>query len=182
MSSTRLAAAAFAISLALSLACQKEPQAVVELPADRLENAPMGLAIGALPRPFDVVAGDAAEWSFTAPGPAAPGSLTLIVGPEEDGGINLVDAIKYRKSWFEEAEGGEYHGNRELGGPYGAIFTARGTYSIDGAKVEETWAYAIHPGRNSLLSVRYTYPTGESGTRVDQLVELLGEIEPLDAL
>lgn len=181
MLSNRLIFAALAALLFVSTACQKEPEAVVELPGDRLENAAMGLAIAAVPRPFEVVSGDGAEWTFTAPGPAAPGTLTLIAGPEETGGINLIDAVKYRKSWFEEAEGGKYHGNRELGGPYGAIFTARGTYSVDGEPVEETWAYAVHPGRNSLLSIRYTYPTGESGTRVEQLVEFLGEIEPLEA-
>jgi hypothetical protein len=180
MNITRSRTAALAALVLFSFACQQEPQAVVELPGDRLENPEMGLAIAAVPKPFEVVSGDANEWSFTAPGPKAPGELTVIAGPEESGGINLVDAIKYRKSWFEEAEGGKYHGNRELGGPYGAIFTARGTYSVDGQQVEETWAYAIHPGRNSLLSVRYTYPTGESGTRVDQLIEFLGEIEPLE--
>jgi hypothetical protein len=181
MMSTRLSSLVLAAVLVTSLACQKRPRATVELPGERLENPDMGLAIASVPSAFDVVSGDAQEWTFTAPGDNGDGTLTLMVGPEEGGGINLVDAIKYRKTAFEEAEGGVYHGNRELGGPYGAIFTARGSYTVDGTLVEETWAYAIHPGRNSLMSVRYTYPTGESGTRVEQLVEFLGEIEPLDA-
>ena len=73
--------------------------------------------------------------------------------------------------------GATYHGNRELGAPIGTAFTARGTYPTNGGTVEETWVYAIHPTANRLLTIQFTYPTGETGIRIEQLLELLGEIE-----
>ena len=167
-------------ALICSGGCQKRPAAPVDLAGERLENPELGLAIAAVPPPFEAVATEGSTWTFEAPGPAGPGTLVLSVGPEEDGAINLVDSVKERKAWFEAAERGSYFGNRELGGPFGAIYTARGSYGVPGKEVEETWAYAIHPGRYRLLSVRFTYPTDESETRVEQLVEFLGEIESVE--
>ncbi len=160
-------------------ACGQEPATTVEKPAERLENPEIGLAIAALPAPFEAVGAAGSTWTFEAPGETGRGTLVLSVGPEGSGSINLIDAVKERRAWFEGAEGGSYLGNRELGGPFGTIFTARGSYAGPDGPVEETWAYAIHPGEYRLLSVRYTYPTGESETRVGQLMEFLGEIEPI---
>lgn len=165
--------------LVASGACQRQPAATTELPGARIEHAELGLAIATLPAPFDAVAGDGSTWTFTAPGDNGAGTLVLSAGPVETGSINLIEAVKERRAWFESADGGQYFGNRELGGPFGTIYTARGGYQGPDGPVEETWAYAIHPGDYRLLSIRYTYPTGESGTRVEQLMEFLGEIEPL---
>jgi hypothetical protein len=103
--------------------------------------------------------------------------VVIAAGPEDDFGINLVEEVKARKSAFESAPGGEYFGNRELGTPIGTAFTARGAYQTGDSKVEETWVFAIHPQGNRLLTVTYTYPTGQSQERVQQLMELLAEIE-----
>lgn len=167
-------------ALMLFTACQNQPAATVELPGDRLENPELGLAIAALPAPFEAVAAQGSTWTFEAPGPAGPGTLVLSAGPVESGSINLIDVVKERRAWFEGREDASYFGNRELGGPFGTIFTARGSYGGPDNPVEETWAYAIHPGEYRLLSVQYTYPTGESGTRVEQLMEFLGEIEAIE--
>lgn len=166
--------------LIIAGACRQEPAAMVELPGDRLENPELGLAIAALPSAFEVVSAEGSSWTFEAPGEAGSGTLVLSVGPNEAGSINLVDAVKERRAWFEGADDRSYFGNRELGGPFGTIYTARGSYGGPDEAVEETWAYAIHPGEYRLLSIQYTYPTGESGTRVEQLMEFLGEIEAVE--
>ena len=168
-----------ALLSSLALACQQQPAAVLEIGGERVENPDLGLAIASVPPPFEEVSADGSAWSFTAPGPAAAGTLQVTVGPPETGSINLIEVVKERRAWFESTEGATYFGNRELGGPFGTIYTARGSYETPEGTVEETWAYAIHPGDYRLLSVQYTYPTGESGTRVEQLMGFLGEIEPL---
>ncbi len=170
-----------ALLSSLSIACQQQPEATVETASGRLENPELGLALASVPHPFEAVSADASAWSFTAPGTAGSGILILSVGPQETGSINLIDVVKERQAWFESAAGGTYFGNRELGGPFGTIYTARGSYESAEGPVEETWAYAIHPGDYRLLSVQYTYPLGESGTRVEQLMGFLGEIESLTA-
>lgn len=164
----------------LGLAACRQAPPPAETPGDRLESPELGLAIAALPAPFEEAGSGPSTWTFSVPGEGGDGELLLTVGPRLDGGINLVEEVKERRAWFEETEGAEYFGNRELAGPIGTIFTARGTYpGPDGDVVEETTAFAIHPDENRLLKVAYTYPTGESGTRVEQLMIFLGEIEGL---
>jgi hypothetical protein len=167
----RLAAAALAV-LVLD-ACAKplpEPVAV----DSRVERPAIGLALASTPEPFALASEAADRIDLTAPGPAR---LSIVIGPEQRAGINLIDHIKERKSWFEQAEGGSYLGNRELMTQIGSAFTARGTYAAPEGAVEETWVYAIHPSANRLLTVTYTYPTDESQERVQQLIAALGEIE-----
>ncbi len=163
----------------MSLACQQSEPAPAEPVSTRVENADLGIAVAALPAPFVVSGADDAGWRFDAPGENGDGTLVMSTGPVETGSINLVDVVKERRAWFESTEGATYYGNRELGGPFGTIYTARGAYGGPDAEVEETWAYAIHPGDYRLLSVQYTYPPGEAQTRVVQLMEFLGEIEAL---
>ena len=158
--------------------CQPSPPPQPAV-GERLENPSLGLAIASLPEPFEAAGSDGGGWVFTAPGPAGDGRLVVTLGPVQTRGVNLVEAVKKRRTWFEETEGAQYFGNRELAGPIGTIFTARGTYPAGDGVVEETTAYAVHPDENRLLTVTYTYPTGESGTRVEQLLAFLGEIEGL---
>ncbi len=157
--------------------CQRESAAPIDQPGERAENPELGLALATVPTPFRAVSAEGSTWTFEAPGDAGPGTLVVSAGPVEAGSINLVDVVKERRAWFESADDRTYFGNRELGGPFGTIYTARGSYMGPDGEVEETWAFAIHPGEYRLLSVQYTYPTGESGTRVEQLMEFLGEIE-----
>ncbi len=110
---------------------------------------------------------------------AGTGRAVIAAGPEDRFGINLIEAVKERKALFESAPGGVYFGNRELGTPNGTAFTARGGYDGESGPVEETWVYTIHPTSNRLLTITYTYPTGESEERVQHVWELLGESEGL---
>ena len=178
MRSTAKAALVTAGALIVA-ACQQQPARTVDAPGARAENPDLGLAIAEVPQPFREVSADADGWKFEAAGDGGAGILVVSAGPEESGSINLVEVVKERRAWFEGAEDRQYFGNRELGGPFGTIYTARGSHQTPEGPVEETWAYAIHPGAYRLLTVRYTYPTGESGTRVEQLMAFLGEIEAL---
>jgi hypothetical protein len=176
--SRRLFLLALVVPLILTVACGKEAPPA---PA-RVENPALGVAIAALPDEFEVVSADGETIELTADGPSGPGRAVIAAGPYETAGINLVDATKERKAWFESTPGAVYFGNRELGTPIGTAFTARGTYPTQDGEVEETWVYALHPTANRILTITFTYPTGESEDRVQQLMALLGEIEAADAL
>lgn len=162
-----------AASMMLPVACGKEapPEAV------RVENPVLGIAIASLPEDFEVAGTEGETIELTAAGLNGTGTAVISAGPLTSSNINLVDVTKERKAWFESTPGAVYFGNRELGTPIGTAFTARGTYPTDDGDVEETWVYAIHPGEYRLMTIRFTYPTGESKERVEQLMALLGEIE-----
>ncbi len=174
MTRSLFALSIFALGLGLAH-CTKAPQEVVA--PERVENRDLGIAIAALPSAFSVANASGPEIVLEAAGAAGSGRAVITAGPEEQFGINLIEAIKERKALFESAPGGEYFGNRELGTPTGTAFTARGAYDGEYGPVEETWVYSIHPMANRVLTITYTYPTGESQERVGQLLELLGEIQ-----
>ena len=163
---------------ALSLIqCAKAPPETPE--PVRVENPDLGIALAALPAAFSLDTATGPTIELLAAGEQGNGRAVISAGPEDPFGINLVEAVKERKAWFESAPGGQYFGNRELGTPNGTAFTARGSYESDSGAVEETWVYSIHPTSNRILTITYTYPTGESQDRVQHVLELLGEIEGL---
>lgn len=158
--------------------CARAPKPGVAEP-ERVENVDLGIAIAALPEAFSVINASGPTIDLVAAHESGSGHAVILAGPDEAFGINLVDAVRERKALFEEAQGGRYFGNRELGTPNGTAFTARGAYEGESGPVEETWVYTIHPTANRLLTITYTYPTGESEERVNELLLLLGEIEGL---
>jgi hypothetical protein len=161
------------VAFALLAACSRPaPQPTVS--TERVENDSLGIAVATLPAPFAVAVNQRDRLRLEAPGPA---QLEIAIGEERTTGINLIDEIEARKAWFERAPDGVYLGNRELMTPIGTAFTARGTYTGAGGPVEECWVYAIHPGANRVLTLTYTYPTGQSEQRVQELISVLGEIE-----
>jgi hypothetical protein len=161
------------VAILLLVAGCARPASTPSAAAERIESVGMGLAIAALPEPFEVAVNDGERLELTAP----EARLSITIGPEQRAGINLIDEIEARKAWFEQAQGGGYFGNRELMTPIGTAFTARGTYVGANGEVEETWVYGVHPSANRLLTLTYTYPTGQSQDRVQELVAVLGEIE-----
>lgn len=172
---------ALVLTLAATLLnCARAPEPEAPEP-EKIVNRDLGIAIAALPEPFTVVTASGPTIELEAASEAGAGTLVIAAGEEERFGINLVNAVKERKALFEAAPDGQYFGNRELGTPTGTAFTARGGYTGEGGPVEETWVYAIHPSANRLLTITYTYPPGESETRVNQLLLLLGEIEAADS-
>jgi hypothetical protein len=168
---------AFAVTI-IQCARAPEPESTEFV---RVENPELGIAIAALPEAFSVVKASGPTLELAANSQAGSGNAVITAGPNEVYGINLVESVKERKALFEAAPDGQYLGNREFGTPNGTAFTARGVFTGDSGPVEETWVYTIHPTANRLLTITYTYPTGESEERVNQLLLLLGEIEGLAA-
>ena len=169
---------ASAALLGFLLACAEAPPPPEPV---RVEHPELALAIATLPEPFEPTKTTGDTLELTAPGANGPGTVKITVGESSDSGINLVEATRARRAAFEVAPGGTFYGTRSLGGSLGNVYTARGSYRLDdGTEVEETWAFALHPlEKNRLLSITYTYPTGESQERVNQFLYLLGEIEGL---
>ena len=161
-------------------ACQS-PEPQVSTPPTRVENATLNIAIADVPGPFVVETNQDTVLRFTTVGGEADGLLTFDVGPLSSSPINLVEEVKARRTAFEEATGGRYHGNRELATPHGPAYTARGTIEGSDGVVEEIWIYTIHPSEYRLLTLVYRYPSAEdSADRAAQLMSILGEVESVD--
>jgi len=169
--------------LLASVACQPAAEPEPPPPLRRVENAALGLVIGNLPESLEVTVNEDDVLQLVPTDLAREGQLTVVLDPEERGGINLVQACRDHQAEIEE-RGGTYSGQRELGWQYGTAFYSRGTYQIDGAPIEETSVFVIHPTRDRRLRLVYSYPAGgspeDTGRRLEEdLFGVLGEIEPL---
>ena len=173
-SSTCLAVLATAVLLGACFFSVTPPEPAF---GERVESPGLGIALARLPSAFQVAVNSPDEFVLTSPGVAGDGRAVFGLGPVSEAGINLIEAVKAKKAEFEA--GGTYFGNRELGTPIGTAFTARGAWPREGGDIEEIWVFAIHPGENRLLTLAYSYPAGESQTRVGELTDLLGEVEAL---
>lgn len=175
-----LPATIISITLSLSLACAQSPEPE-QLASTRAENADLGLALAAIPEPFEVIINEGASLELSADGPTGPGRVVCGLGPETTAGINLVAEAEGSRAWFEEQVEGQYFGNLELVTHLGAAFTARGSYRDATGQIEELRVFMLHPSVNRLLTVIFRYPPGEGKNRMQQLAELLGEIEALES-
>ena len=174
------------LALALALTCVgigacRSPEPRAPTAPVRVENTALNLAIADVPEPFVLKANQDTVLHFTTAGGQIDGLLTFDVGPLSSSPINLVEEVKARRTAFEEATGGRYHGNRELATPHGPAYTARGTIEGSDGVVEEIWIYTIHPSEYRLLTLVYRYPSAEdSADRAAQLMSILGEVESVD--
>ncbi len=169
--------------LLTTIGCQPAAETAPPAPLRRVESVALGLVIGNLPESLEVVVNEGETLQFAPSDPARGGQLTLTLDAEEQGGINLVQACRDHQAAIE-ARGGTYSGQRELGWQYGTAFYSRGTYQVDGAAIEETSVFVIHPTRDQRLRLVYSYPAGgspeDTGKRLEEdLFGVLGEIEPL---
>ena len=169
----------FVLSVTIVGTACRAPEPTPTGPA-RVENPDLGIAIAALPEPFEVVANQGAELRLTAPGANGDGSLKIEVGPDESAAINLPAEAKATQEQFESMPNGEYFGNLEMVAPIGSAFTARGAYDGDDGRVGEIRVFALHPTQSRLLTLSFVYPEGEGKERMQQLATLLGEIEGLE--
>ncbi len=176
---------AVAIVLTLGLgACKQKEEAPAPPPAERVENSQLGVAIAALPPVFKVAANEGTRLELVPAAEGLTGTLAVVAGEAETGGINLVAAVEDHKTEIEAREGGEYKGQRELGSQLGTAFYSRGHYpGDDGATVEETVIFLVHPWGDRTLQLVYRYPAADD-TKVrieDHLFAVLGELEALPA-
>lgn len=174
--SSRLLTVILVCGIACISCSETQPEPV---PAPRIENSELGIAIAALPSPFVVGTNDGPALALRAPAASGEATLYFETTAELSGGINLVAEAEGMQDWFEQQPDGQYFGNLELGTPLGPAFTSRGSYVLDGVAVEEIRVFAIHPTSNRLLRLTYRYPPGEGKERLQQLAEVLGEVEGL---
>ena len=174
----RLTSAIASLMTIVLLATCGEPPPPEATFGERVESPGLGIALARLPSTFTLAANEGTDLILTSPGANGDARAVFAVGEVEGGGINLVEAVKAKKAEFEA--GGKYYGNRELGTPIGTAFTARGAWPQADGEVEEIWVFAIHPLENRLLTLTFSYPTGESQERVNQLMDLFGEVEGLN--
>lgn len=169
------------------VACQGGGEAADEEPpaGERVENAENGVALAEVPGFFTLVSNDANGIELHPADAAVAGTLRVLAGPVEIGGINLVAATQAHKDEIlARGETAEYKGQRELlGGDAltSAAFYSRGQYDgDDGQRQEETVVFLVHPWGDRTLQLSYVYPAGDdSGARIqDQLLVVLGEVEP----
>lgn len=175
MKPTTTAALPIALTLALALLSCAEPPPPP--PPAGVENAELGLSLAAVPDGLEVATNQGSSLELEPADPALGGSIRFTVGPEEVG-VNLVAAVKEHQQHIENLPDGEYKGAQELQADFGTAFYSRGRYTEDGAPVEETVIFLIHPEGERLLSLHYRYPArDDSAQRVEQLIEVLSYVE-----
>ena len=166
--------------------CQAEQQEAAPSAPEpvRVENAEVGIALASLPAFFRVDVNEGDRLVLAPADPAVAGELTISAGEPQRSGINLVAAIEEHKAQLAERADGEFKGQRELGGPLGTAFYSRGRYTgDDGTAMEEIKIFVIHPWGDRRLNLDYVYPAGDDSAQrlQDQMFEVFGELEPLDA-
>jgi hypothetical protein len=140
-------------------------------------NQQLGLRIASVPAPFQVLENQGRTLRLAVDGTPERGVVLFIVGKPRPSGVNLVAAVNSKKPEIESKPKGEFLGTVELKTPLGSAFTARGRYDAESGRLEEIWVLALHPSGDRLLSMVYRYPADEdSDTRVDQMLQLVGEV------
>ncbi len=173
-------AAAIAITAAGLGACKKEAPPPPSAPAVRVENPQAGVAIAAL-TDFTVADNSGATIELVPTGEGLTGTVSVVAGEAERGGINLVAAINQHEEDIEARPDGDYKGQAEYMGPLGTTFASRGRYTEEGGTVEERVVFMVHPWNDRTLQVIYRYPAGEdTQARLDALMNgVVGELEAL---
>ncbi len=173
-------AAIVALAVAGLAACAKEEPAPAAA-AVRVESPRLGVAIAALSPDFVVAATDGAAIELVPAGEGATGTVSIVAGEAEVGGINLVAAVKAHKAEIIERPDGDYKGQAEYVSPLGTTYASRGRYSVDGATIEERVVFMVHPWGDRTLEVVYRYPAGDdTQDRLNALMNgVVGELEGL---
>lgn len=140
-------------------------------------NDVLQLRLTSVPSDFVVTVneGDRLELEPSAEG--LQGRVSFTVGPEERG-VNLVAAVKRHQRHIEEFPQADYKGGQELSTERGTAFYSRGRYLAGTTETEETAVFIQHPTQSRLLTITYRYPADvDSSVRVQQLLDLLGEVD-----
>jgi hypothetical protein len=100
------------------------------------------------------------------------------VSPED--GQNIPAAVDAHQRSIEQLEDGQAHGRQELVSQLGTTFISRIGFVEDGAPIEETAVYTLHPAGGRMMTITYRYPAGDdSSERAQELLEVVGAIEPM---
>ena len=142
-----------------------------------IENPDLSIKLTSLPEGLAVTTNQGSTLELGPDDESTVGRIWFVVGPEKEN-VNLVAAVQDHQAQIESLPDGTYKGAQELQGDFGAAFYSRGRFSDDGAQVEETVLFLIHPAGTRLLEIHYRYPAGtDSAARVEQLIGVLAELE-----
>lgn len=168
-----------AASLAVAACSPQGPPAPTE-PAG-LDCPQLGIRLSSVPSAFTVVGNQGDELVLAPAEEGASGHLTVRTETPDVGGVNLVAAVQAHQQQIESLPEGTYLGQQELVTPVGTAFWSRGSYTAGSVTTEETAVLAVHPDGQRMLILTYTYPrAADSTARVENLLEVLGEVEPLN--
>ncbi len=147
-------------------------------PPQGVTNQDLGIRLASVPADFKVVKNQGDTLELAPSDPAVEGDVVFSLGPK--GEVNLVAAVKAHRRHIEEQPGGAYKGGQELVTPLGSAFYSRGRYRAGDKEMEETVVVALDPGAQRILYMTCRYPAGaDSSVRVQQLLDLFGEVEAI---
>jgi hypothetical protein len=162
-------------------ACGAPTEETLE-PVDKsIESTAAGIRIVTLPDPFVVEANDDNGLLLRTPTLPGSGSVLITMSDVYPTGLNIIKVVTEELSNFEALPEGTSFGQNQLIAPIGTVYVARGRYLSGETQIEELKAMLAHPWGNRLLTLAYTYPaTEDTAERPGHLMDLLGEVEPLD--
>jgi hypothetical protein len=165
------------LSVLLAAGCGGgDPPPAAEQPGTAVEVDELNLRFARLPAGFAVSENGA---RLVLEG---DGTMTVEAGELSNFGLDPVAEANGQQARFAALEGGEFLGVQRLGTHLGPAAYARGRFTRDGASMEETIVFVVHPSANRMVSLSYVYAAGDdSAARVQTLLELVGEMEPQDA-
>lgn len=144
-----------------------------------VENSTLRLRLAGVPGAFTTVTNDGDELVLRPADRAVEGEIRF-ANKAPEAGQNLPAELKVHEEAVAAKEGGDYLGARELTSQLGTTYYSRGRYVADGALIEETTIYALHPYADRIMTITYRYPAGnDSSDRVQQLLEVLAVVEGL---
>jgi hypothetical protein len=146
-------------------------------PDTSVENVDLGIRLAAVPEGLETTVNEGRSLELRPTGEGVDGLIWFVVSPDLHA-VNLVAAVADHQAEIEGLPDGDYKGSQELQGDFGTAFYSRGRFTEDGATVEETAVFLIHPTANRRLEIHYRYPAGDdSAARVEQLIAVLAELE-----
>ena len=150
-----------------------------EPPAHGVSNDVLELRLASIPSDFVVTVNEGDQLELAPASQSVQGRVWFTVGPEESG-VNLIAAVKRHQRQIEELPRADYKGGQELATPLGTAFYSRGRFLAGTTETEETAVFIQHPMQSRLLTISYRYPADvDSSVRVQQLLDILGEIEAI---
>lgn len=167
-------------SLGTLTACAPSGTDTEESAPQPVTNSELQITLTRVPAGFRVALNEGASLVLEHTDPEDPATLSFVVGPPQNAGVNLQAQVWAEKDRIEGMPGGDYKGQNELAGAaVGTVYTSRGRFlGEDDQPVEEYRALIVHPTRNRLLTLDYEYPpTERTGER---LQELMAAIEAID--
>jgi hypothetical protein len=161
-----------------ALSCTEAPPEPPPPPPDTsVENVDLGIKLAAVPEGLETTVNEGTNLELRPTGEGVDGLVWFEVSPDLHA-VNLVAAVADHQAEIERLPDGDYLGSQELQGDFGVAFYSRGRFTEDGATVEETVLFLIHPTANRRLEIHYRYPAADdSAARVEQLIAVLAELE-----